>query len=334
MSNVITAIEVHRDILLNDLNYSPKSILGVFCYGSQNYGLANKNSDVDTVAIYLPTFEEMCLCKERLSKEFHLPNGEHIVIKDIREYSDMLSKQNINFLETLYTQFYWLNDEYAQIFTELFINKRDIYSSLNIKKMYTSIAGQIIHTVKQDPADNKKLSNGYRLLYLLENFEKTHDYESSLSPIGKEHDFLWNLKYNKSSYTEKEKLDMAYAIIDKALAYQQNYSSLKTTEAGTALRALQTATVEILRKACAINTPRLTRVEFEQYLTNAESTALVALMQSVYPEGNISINKAIEQYHISRPVFTSLLEKMEKYDMAEIKKQGVKGTYIKFKETK
>jgi GTP-sensing pleiotropic transcriptional regulator CodY len=36
------------------------------------------------------------------------------------------------------------------------------------------------------------------------------------------------------------------------------------------------------------------------------------------------------KYIISRPVYTKLLDKLEKYKLAEVIKQGVKGTYIKF----
>jgi GTP-sensing pleiotropic transcriptional regulator CodY len=40
----------------------------------------------------------------------------------------------------------------------------------------------------------------------------------------------------------------------------------------------------------------------------------------------------IQKTDISRPVWTSLLQKMEKYGVAIVKSQGVKGTYVEFKE--
>jgi GTP-sensing pleiotropic transcriptional regulator CodY len=36
----------------------------------------------------------------------------------------------------------------------------------------------------------------------------------------------------------------------------------------------------------------------------------------------------IQKTNLSRPVWTSLLQKMEKYGIAQIKNQGVKGTHI------
>lgn len=70
--------------------------------------------------------------------------------------------------------------------------------------------------------------------------------------------------------------------------------------------------------------------EFEQSLTENESRALAAIRETIGAEGNISIVKMIQKTGHSRPVFTSLLAKMEKYGVAEVKNQGVKGTNIKF----
>ena len=44
-------------------HYNEDHILGVFLYGSQNYALDNGDSDVDTKAIYIPTFKEVVFNK-------------------------------------------------------------------------------------------------------------------------------------------------------------------------------------------------------------------------------------------------------------------------------
>ena len=46
-------------------------------------------------------------------------------------------------------------------------------------------------------------------------------------------------------------------------------------------------------------------------------------------EGTISISKLLEESDISRPVFKSTLNKIEKYYIAEVTNMGVKGTNIK-----
>lgn len=65
-------------------------------------------------------------------------------------------------------------------------------------------------------------------------------------------------------------------------------------------------------------------------LTKTEEKALVYVLETIGTEGNISISEAINYSGISRPVFTSLFDKLDRYKGAEIKNQGVKGTYINF----
>ena len=69
---------------------------------------------------------------------------------------------------------------------------------------------------------------------------------------------------------------------------------------------------------------------FLDALTSHEHEAYCAIFNEIGEEGNISIVKMIQKTNLSRPVFTSLLQKMEKYHIALIKNQGVKGTHIVF----
>lgn len=65
-------------------------------------------------------------------------------------------------------------------------------------------------------------------------------------------------------------------------------------------------------------------------LTKTEERALIYVLETIGEEGNISISNAIAGSGISRPVFTALFDKLDRYHGAQIKNQGVKGTYIKF----
>lgn len=67
-------------------------------------------------------------------------------------------------------------------------------------------------------------------------------------------------------------------------------------------------------------------------VTSNEKLAFEAIKTEIGNEGNISVVKMMQKTGLSRPVFTSLLQKMEKYGVAQIKNQGVKGTYIKIME--
>ena len=72
--------------------------------------------------------------------------------------------------------------------------------------------------------------------------------------------------------------------------------------------------------------------EFFNAMTNNEKIAFEAIREEIGGSGNLSIVKMIQKTEVSRPVWTSLLQKMEKYGVAIVKSQGVKGTYIEFKE--
>ena len=64
--------------------------------------------------------------------------------------------------------------------------------------------------------------------------------------------------------------------------------------------------------------------------TKTEEKALIFILEMIGDEGILSISEAIRQSGISRPVFTGLLDKLDRYKGAEIKNMGVKGTYINF----
>ena len=70
--------------------------------------------------------------------------------------------------------------------------------------------------------------------------------------------------------------------------------------------------------------------EFFKALTINEKQALDAIREEIGSSGNISVVKMIQKTNLSRPVWTSLLQKMEKFGVATVKSQGVKGTYIEF----
>ena len=109
------------------LTIFPKDrILGIFLQGSQNYGLAHSESDVDTKCIVLPTLEEICLNKKATSYTHVRANNEHIDFKDLRVIAVDFKKQNINFLEILFTPYCIINEDYAGLFEAMYDYAEDI----------------------------------------------------------------------------------------------------------------------------------------------------------------------------------------------------------------
>ena len=78
-------------------------------YGSQNYDLATPESDVDSKAIVLPTLDDIVYSRAPVSTTVTHSDGSLTDVKDIRLMFDCFKKQNVNFIEILFTD-YWLGD--------------------------------------------------------------------------------------------------------------------------------------------------------------------------------------------------------------------------------
>ena len=88
------------------------NILFIALQGSQNYDLNDDNSDVDSIAVVLPTLDEISLNQPLVSKNIKLDNNEIIDIKDIRLISQQWIKQNTQYLQILFTDYKIINKDY------------------------------------------------------------------------------------------------------------------------------------------------------------------------------------------------------------------------------
>ena len=122
-----------------------KHIVLLALQGSQNYGLDYEGSDVDTKCITTPTFREIALNKKPLSTTHIRENDEHIDLKDIRLYIQTFRKQNLNFLEILYTPYFYLpNENFVPIWGDLVERREEIthYDRVRSVKSMMGIASE------------------------------------------------------------------------------------------------------------------------------------------------------------------------------------------------
>ena len=166
MRNISSALQKHYKAVKEQ--FPETTVLGVFLYGSQNYNIATENSDVDTVAIVIPTFKELVL-NSPVSKEIHFENGEHCVVKDIREVVKQWKKQSLNYLEILFTDYYFVDPLWKKDWN-CFVEIREDIASINKNLTIKSIAGQAKHTFIQNRFDKKKQANALRMYYFLKAF--------------------------------------------------------------------------------------------------------------------------------------------------------------------
>ena len=220
------ALQEHRNAILN-AGFKEENILGIFAYGSQNYGVATDNSDWDTKAVIVPSFEELVL-QPPVSRELQLGNGEHCEVKDIREMVNNYKKQNINFIETLYTEYKWINPLYAPYWKTFFENNKEEIAHYDRYKTVQSICGQAKHILKQNLTDGKKVGNGYRLLHFLEKYIAGADYIDCIFLSDEERRKIINFKEMKTPIDEDYTQDLIEKFDKLRVLYQ--YESDKRTK--------------------------------------------------------------------------------------------------------
>lgn len=129
---------------VEDLGYE---IVGIFLQGSQNYELDYEGSDIDCKAIVLPKFNDFVLNKKPVSTTLILDNNEHIDLKDMRLMFDCFKKQNINFVEILFTKYKIMNPKYEELYKPLF-NANEMIARYNNYASVNCIAGMSMEKYK------------------------------------------------------------------------------------------------------------------------------------------------------------------------------------------
>lgn len=200
MRDISLAIQEHKAEVLK--YYPEYQILGIFVYGSQNYNIATENSDVDTKAVIIPHITDLALNPVK-TKTLILENGEHCEIMDIMHLVANFRKQNINFVEVLFTEHYWINPLYVFIWHTYFRLIREDIANYNPQYCLKSICGQAIHTLKQNKTDAKKYANGLRLRFFLQQYLNDHDYWRCITIPNETAEYLKYLKTDKPLISEE-----------------------------------------------------------------------------------------------------------------------------------
>lgn len=194
--------------------------------GSQNYNLDTPDSDIDTKLIVIPTFKDICLNCKPVSTTHILDNNEHIDFKDIRLYMETFRKQNLNFLEILFTDYSIINSMYADEWGKLVSNREDI-AHINPYRAVKSMKGiamekyhamehrypSKIDLIEQYGYDPKQTSHLVRVRDYLDRYIAGLPYEECLIPSEEYITLIKDLKMRKYS------LEEARAIADENIAY-------------------------------------------------------------------------------------------------------------------
>ena len=209
-------------------------VLGVFLQGSQNYNLQYEGSDIDTKCIVLPSFEDFCLNRKPVSTTLILPSNEHIDVKDIRLMFECFKKQNINFIEILFTKYRLLNQRFAEAYQPMLDNAEAI-AHYNNYAFVNCMAGMsmekykalehpyptIVDKIEKFGYDPKQLHHILRINEVIKRFLAGESYADSL--ISKMPQYLINVKRGCHSLDEARKLakqflDDTISMKDKLMA--------------------------------------------------------------------------------------------------------------------
>ena len=156
---IIKRLRRHYDAAVE--HYGENAVLGVFLYGSQNYNTNTKDSDVDTKCILVPNLYHLA-CKPYEIKHLNV-EGEVCECMTIQHMVANWKKQNINFVEIMFTPYCIINDLYVNEWFEFIGPMREKIARYDIKKAIISMGYQALHTYQQDPTDFKKQMNTIRI---------------------------------------------------------------------------------------------------------------------------------------------------------------------------
>ena len=237
-------------------------VLGVFLQGSQNYNLDYANSDIDTKCVVLPSFEDICLVKKMVSTTHILETNEHLDLKDIRDMMKQFKKQNINFLEILFTEHYVLNPKFYDLWMPL-IEHREEIAHYNKVKNVTATAGKSREKfcalcldrpsqhdeVVQYGWAKKQLHHCIRLREFIERYINGEPFADCL--ISKDADYLVDIKaFGHSIYTLDEAIELAREKDTETYALKEEYINTHEEVIDEKMEQLMfDTTVNILRKA-------------------------------------------------------------------------------------
>ena len=232
-------------------------------YGSDNYGLSTPASDMDFKAMVVPRLEDIVKGKQPISTqlEFDVCGEVGLVdVKDCRKLIECWHKQNITYIELLFTEHYLVTEKYRDEIETLRVAAEQI-AHMDEKKVLSCIKGMAMEKkaalFKDYPSQKAQIDrHGYagkqlhhiiRLADLAEQYTKGYKYTVCLTPDSELATILRNCKTYKTVYTPEEALSIAESCVADINELRETYESAPFNEAASEL--LDTIRYKIIYKA-------------------------------------------------------------------------------------
>lgn len=186
-------VKAHLDFFRE--KYPNKDWLVIAAQGSMNYGMFDEDSDVDTKILTIPSLEDLALNKPPISHTLILDNNEHCDVKDIREYFKIVRKQNINFTEIFFTDYWLVNPSYTDLWLTL-RNNAELITTGNLNRLGKCCYGMCqekahalchpypskLHLLEKYGFDSKQLTHAMRMQDFLTDILEGKTFKESLIP--------------------------------------------------------------------------------------------------------------------------------------------------------
>lgn len=203
------------------------TVVGIFLYGSQNYNLDYEGSDIDLKAIVIPSINDIVFNNKPISTTIDIPDGL-CDIKDIRLMVQSWRKQNVNFMELLFTEYSYVNPLFYEFFRPLLAASETIVR-YNEKRAVDCLRGFVYEKYyrlfKDTPNQHDEVAKyGYaakqlvhmeRLASLLEHYMKREPYMECLMVSPEERQKWIDLKtYSPNPLSVDEVKERSHKIIE------------------------------------------------------------------------------------------------------------------------
>ena len=199
-------VEAHHE-MARDHNAYERAVMFTCLYGSQNYGLATETSDVDTKSYVFPSIRDVAFHRPLLSKELTASDGSHVEMKDYRDMFANIRKQSMNFLETLFTPYVVVDENWEKLYDTLHANREEL-ARLDVNRGAMAMFGHMCNMYKRYLRDEnpKQVAHLMRLHDALQRYALTDEpYENLLfKPNGL--DYLKDVREGKVPAEELKKL--------------------------------------------------------------------------------------------------------------------------------
>ena len=203
------------------------TVVGIFLYGSQNYNLDYEGSDIDLKAIVIPSINDIVFNNKPISTTIDIPDGL-CDIKDIRLMVQSWMKQNVNFMELLFTEYSYVNPLLYEFFRPL-LAARETIVRYNEKRAVDCLRGFVYEKYyrlfKDTPSQHDEVTKyGYaakqlvhmeRLVSLLEHYMKREPYMECLMVSPEERQKWIDLKtYSPNPLSVDEVKERSQKVIE------------------------------------------------------------------------------------------------------------------------